>query len=115
MNCPSCRSDLERQTYGQTEVDQCLICRGVWLDLGEIDQLLALRELPTNLLDAEIQHPPAVRVPEGHRTCPRCNIFLTVVEVDRIALDVCSECKGFFCDRGEFGKLDQAAERRAQQ
>lgn len=114
MNCPSCRSQLERQSHQGIEVEHCGICRGLWLDLGEIDQLLALHNLPSDLLETEIHHCPAVRVPQGHRTCPRCNDFLTLVEVDKISLDVCSTCKGFFCDRGEFEKLDRAAERRAQ-
>ena len=114
MNCPSCRSELDRQTYQGTEVDLCRICRGLWLDHGEIDQLLALRAFPEALLETKLDHTPAARIPEGHRTCPRCNTFLTLVEVDKIRLDVCAQCKGFFCDRGEFSKLDQAAERRSQ-
>lgn len=115
MNCPCCRTELEHLDFHGIEVDQCRICRGLWLDHGEIDQLFALKKLPERLMNAEIYHEPAQTVPEGHRTCPRCNTFLLVIEVDGIKLDACSKCKGFFCDLGEFAKLEAAATRRYQE
>jgi Zn-finger nucleic acid-binding protein len=48
MNCPRCQSAVldERDRSGLT-VDVCPSCRGVWLDRGELEKLLALakREL----------------------------------------------------------------------
>jgi uncharacterized protein len=41
MNCPKCTDTLlvmsERQ---QVEIDYCPVCRGVWLDRGELDKLI---------------------------------------------------------------------------
>ena len=103
---------MEPLEFRSIEVDQCRVCRGLWLDLGEIDRLFALKKLPDRLLNHEVYHTPAQVVPEGHRTCPRCNSFLVVIDVDGISLDACLDCKGFFCDLGEFANLEAAAERR---
>jgi Zn-finger nucleic acid-binding protein len=48
MNCPRCEANSldERERNGVT-VDVCSNCRGVWLDRGELEKLLAFakREL----------------------------------------------------------------------
>ncbi len=103
---------MDKLEFRSIEVDQCRVCRGVWLDHKEIDQLLSLKQLPERLINAEIYERPTQSISEGHRTCPRCLEFLIVVDVDGIRLDVCSECKGFFADRGEVKLLDDASERR---
>lgn len=42
MKCPLCRdTDLEPRFAQGTEVDVCPRCRGLWLDRGELERLLA--------------------------------------------------------------------------
>ncbi len=42
MKCPLCReTDLEPRFASGTEVDVCPRCRGLWLDRGELERLLA--------------------------------------------------------------------------
>lgn len=46
MQCPLCVDEaLEPQVRNGVEVDRCPRCRGLWLDRGEIDKLVA--DLPT--------------------------------------------------------------------
>lgn len=115
MRCPSCSETLERLEFRSIEVDQCRVCRGLWLDHQEVDQLFALPQLPQRLLNHERYHTPNREIPEGQRQCPRCLRPLLVIEVDGIRLDACPGCQGFFCDLGEFALLEEAAVRRAQQ
>lgn len=43
MKCPVCKtSDLLMAERRSVEIDYCPICRGVWLDRGELDKLIAL-------------------------------------------------------------------------
>jgi Zn-finger nucleic acid-binding protein len=105
---------MERLEFKEVEIDQCRVCRGIWLDLGEIDQLFALKTIPDRLLNKERHHTPGLAVPEGERACPRCHEVLKVIEVYGITLDACSSCKGIFCDHGELSKLDLAAQQRHQ-
>ncbi len=42
MKCPGCEtSDLQVRTRDGVEIDVCPRCRGVWLDRGELEKLIA--------------------------------------------------------------------------
>ncbi len=41
MNCPKCRVNLVITDRQGIEIDFCPQCRGVWLDRGELDKLIA--------------------------------------------------------------------------
>ncbi len=40
MKCPKCGMDLHTLAQGNVDVDTCFNCHGVWLDAGELDQLV---------------------------------------------------------------------------
>ena len=40
MKCPNCNETLLMTERHQVEIDYCPICRGVWLDKGELDKLI---------------------------------------------------------------------------
>ncbi|MCU0663041.1 MAG: zf-TFIIB domain-containing protein [Myxococcota bacterium] len=40
MHCPKCGGDLTAIVFKQIEVDKCTSCAGVWLDNGELEQIL---------------------------------------------------------------------------
>jgi len=41
MKCPNCNETLLMTERHSIEIDYCPNCRGVWLDKGELDKLLA--------------------------------------------------------------------------
>lgn len=42
MNCPRCeRNSLVERDRDGIQIDVCSSCRGVWLDRGELDKLIA--------------------------------------------------------------------------
>ncbi|ADO70068.1 zf-TFIIB domain-containing protein [Stigmatella aurantiaca] len=41
MKCPKCGMDLHTLKKGHVELDTCFNCKGVWLDAGELEQVLA--------------------------------------------------------------------------
>ncbi len=41
MKCPNCNETLLITERHQVEIDYCPSCRGVWLDRGELDKILA--------------------------------------------------------------------------
>jgi len=60
MHCPACKTTILAMTERQgIEIDYCPQCRGVWLDRGELDRLLA-REAGV----------PAAPRPTGSRSGP---------------------------------------------
>ena len=40
MKCPNCNETLLMTERNQIEIDYCPLCRGVWLDKGELDKML---------------------------------------------------------------------------
>ncbi len=41
LRCPRCDAALTVSTRSGVEIDHCSSCRGVWLDRGELDKLVA--------------------------------------------------------------------------
>jgi Zn-finger nucleic acid-binding protein len=47
VNCPRCeRHQLVERERDGIEIDVCSSCRGVWLDRGELDKLIARANRP---------------------------------------------------------------------
>src|SRR4051794_29327608 len=40
MKCPKCGMDLHTLEKGRVEIDTCFNCRGVWLDAGELEEIV---------------------------------------------------------------------------
>jgi Zn-finger nucleic acid-binding protein len=41
MRCPRCESVLQEKEREGVTVDACVACRGIWLDRGELEKLIA--------------------------------------------------------------------------
>lgn len=41
MTCPRCESPLEERDRDGVTIDVCRQCRGLWLDRGELEKLIA--------------------------------------------------------------------------
>lgn len=58
VHCPSCEDELHVLDYGETgvQVDYCDSCRGVWLDAGEFEGIIAAlrREIESKSLPGYI-------------------------------------------------------------
>ena len=48
MRCPKCGMELIEIEYKLIKIDECSVCRGVWLDLGELS---AISKLERGVLD----------------------------------------------------------------
>jgi len=42
MNCPNCNVPLAISEKQGVEIDYCPQCRGIWLDRGELNKIMAL-------------------------------------------------------------------------
>lgn len=40
MPCPRCDGRLHQKTYDEVTIDQCNRCEGIWLDAGELQQIV---------------------------------------------------------------------------
>lgn len=71
MHCPACKTTILAMTERQgIEIDYCPQCRGIWLDRGELDRLLARVETdvaPTPAHTGSRSAPPPPPRHDGHR------------------------------------------------
>jgi acetyl-CoA carboxylase beta subunit len=44
MKCPKCGMDLIEIDFKGMKMDECLGCRGMWLDAGELDALVKIEK-----------------------------------------------------------------------
>ena len=42
MNCPNCGAAMRERDRSGVKVDFCPECKGVWLDRGELDKIVAI-------------------------------------------------------------------------
>ncbi len=67
MHCPACKTVTLAMTERQgIEIDYCPQCRGIWLDRGELDRLLARAE--SDAVPAAAPPPPPQAQP--HQAYP---------------------------------------------
>jgi Zn-finger nucleic acid-binding protein len=110
MNCPKCRSELERATAAATEVDRCAACGGVWCDDQELQALL---DAPTEAL-AALRGRRRADFDQQAAACPRDGARLTRMFSSRtraVTVDACPDCRGIWLDGGELERLVAAGRR----
>jgi Zn-finger nucleic acid-binding protein len=98
MKCPNCGSELKRESYLDIEVDRCENCKGMWLDLDELDQLedkafAADEQKGSLMVSSEL----------SKRKCPHCESPLREFQyhLRALRLDYCEKEHGFWLDAGE--------------
>lgn len=107
--CPSCDIQMITLTVGETPIEECRNCGGLWLDDQEIEILAATARLPHNLLSRYPtgEHPP--QNPPGHWPCPACqNSTLVNVPYLDVPVEMCRECRGFWLPHGVLRKVLRA-------
>lgn len=109
--CPKCDIQLVALVFKGIEVDMCPECRGLWLDQGELEDLLertGARAYGPALKWQEVKAPGG---PKRHM-CPRCDDALRQVTSDAtpdgsLVLDTCRRGHGVWFDRFELRHLLQ--------
>lgn len=100
MNCPVCKNEpmivLELQ---DVEIDHCYLCRGIWLDAGELELLLENDQQTRGFL----QSFALVRSSSEKKVkCPICDKKMEKIKVaEKIIIDRCSTGHGLWFDEGE--------------
>jgi hypothetical protein len=86
--------------YEGVEVDYCGACKGLWLDEGEMEQILSGTTAALNLVDWRAGQ-------KGERRCPRCatKMHAHTLPGSGVVIDACPEACGIWLDRGELQSI----------
>ena len=96
MRCPDCNKSMLILEYSGIEIDWCPICRGCWLDEGELEQILDGRDTAIRLVEWAGGQ-------EEKRRCPRCGEILHAVGLSKNGPQVaaCPAACGLWFDHGK--------------
>lgn len=114
--CTHCATDMVVVRRGGMgiEIDQCEACGGVWLDVGELDTLLAevpIQDQPADrkTLRKEVHvHTSESKLGVEYRKCPRCDDVMMRRNFGGISGVIIDECSihGVYLDAGELEALE---------
>ncbi len=103
--CPKCDVGLFILHFKGVDVDFCERCRGLWLDAGELEELLARTGAAVDDPLLKLQNQTG-SVPAGRKhLCPRCDEPLHEINVRSLALDRCPRGHGLWFDADELRQL----------
>lgn len=110
MQCPKCNSLLMGATKRGIDVDLCSNCKGMWLDLNELDELE-----DHEFSDDENKGTLIFRDVESKLNCPHCSSLLKSFHYRfyDLILDYCPNQHGFWLDEGEDAKVLEFMEKDA--
>lgn len=111
MDCPVCKNAMITLELEDVEIDYCTECGGIWLDAGELEQLLGEPQKAKQLLASfQIDSQSTERI----RKCPICDKKMQKVKVGPSApvllIDKCRRGDGLWFDRGELYDICDRAE-----
>lgn len=102
MDCPVCKNAMVTFQLEEVEVDHCLECRGIWLDAGELEELLGESEHAEEMLDSFAE---AKNCTERLRKCPICFKKMRKIMAgpgrEAKLIDKCKKGHGLWFDKGE--------------
>lgn len=114
--CPRCAGAMGTVGAGKgVEIDQCLACGAIWLDVGELEALVADQApapgAPASTMAELRERMREVSTPEGlvkYRDCPRCGQVMRRRNFGTISGVVIDECgrHGVLLDPGELQAIE---------
>ena len=110
MECPKCHKPLGTVAIGGVRVERCTQCGGTWYDK---DQLRVLKDKESrgdySWIDFDLwKDIGKFRARRQQRySCPRDGLPMTTVHYGdtSIAVDICSQCRGIWLDKGEYEEI----------
>jgi Zn-finger nucleic acid-binding protein len=103
VKCPNCENHLVSLELADVEVDYCFTCKGIWLDKGELENLIRLEDGEDDLLKSAAK----TRTAEKKRKCPACRKSMEKILAGKVAPVLLDRClvHGIWFDSGELRKI----------
>ena len=111
MDCPVCRNAMITLELADVEIDHCTNCGGIWLDAGELEQLLGEQEKAKQLLNSfKVDYTSSEKL----RKCPICDRKMQKIIVGSgrpaLLIDKCRIGDGLWFDKGELNDIVEKAQ-----
>ncbi len=105
MKCPKCRKEeMKSETYEGIEIDRCPVCKGMFLDRGELKALIG--EEQGNIADNLAFSPTSDAMDDVPAHCFRCSRDMTPTNAPGdVLVNLCESCAAIFLDQGELATI----------
>ncbi len=110
MRCGKCADvEMVSELHDGIEIDRCPSCSGIFLDWGELTNLVN----QAGIAEIDNAAPPSeasAAMDAMSANCPRCgDVVMRPVDTRfGLRLDNCGKCGGVFLDQGEFRAMVEA-------
>jgi Zn-finger nucleic acid-binding protein len=120
IQCLNGCGPMSQTLYEGVEIDLCPICAGVWLDTGELTNIIETRERewPEHVIRKVLASSRATRISgeefDRELSCPRCNSELPPNNYQGnsgIIVNTCEAGHGIWLDAGELAKIQIVMEK----
>lgn len=105
MNCPVCDEAMIVLEWDQVEADHCPLCKGVWLDRGELELLTEKNGDRPQILSSFTM---CEQKNSNLRKCPICLEKMEPLACGpaaEVRIDRCPNRDGFWFDAGELSQI----------
>ena len=108
--CPKCQIALIILQYKDIEMDFCYRCRGVWLDTGELEELMQHTGAKVDDPFLQFQNSKGSIPRRSKSLCPRCDSSMEELKIElkehtELTLDRCTRSHGLWFDKYELQQL----------
>lgn len=117
MFCPHHKTQLEKAIFSNVEIDFCPICLGMFFEQEELRIAKDEKDKDLQWLDIELwKDKSKFKISKGNLLCPACQLPLYTVNYGEAAIkvEVCTVCQGIWLDKGEFKKIIDYLQEKAQ-
>lgn len=106
ISCPIDKTPLTRISLQNIFIDYCELCYGIWLDFGELENLLQKELDRTNVFKKILNKKPKDNL-KDFLLCPVCKLKLVKHKdfASNTISENCPVCGGIWLDSGEFAKI----------
>ena len=107
--CPVCKIALEEVPLRGERVDICGTCRGIFLDRGELENILEMARIfeEIRLSEEDIPTVPQAEV-DREVICPADGTPMEPKDMGGVIVDRCGTCEGVWLDGDELAALKLA-------
>ena len=112
MECPVCKKGMEEEDFGDVHVDVCKGCHGIWFDWFELSKLDEEDEGFGTALKEALEYEAGQKKRTSPIKCPKCGMRMhqhKYQRANKIDVDECYHCGGFFLDAGELKAVRENA------
>jgi Zn-finger nucleic acid-binding protein len=111
MKCPIDGTTLETHTIHSINVEECVQCRGLWFEEGELRKAKDQSDTDLNWLDFDLwSDQESFETDWSSRKCLHCGKNMATISYGAtgVAVDYCPDGHGVWLDRGEFQAIIEA-------